>query len=120
MYGLAFRLLFFSAGLVATTAQAAITADISPARTSGVAPLAVFFDATGTIDTDGSTNDFHDLTYSWDFDDPDAGTWSFSGLSKNVAFGPVAGHVFETAGTYGVEDRGNVIRVVWYYRVVNE
>ncbi|MEK7703972.1 MAG: putative metal-binding motif-containing protein, partial [Myxococcota bacterium] len=38
-------------------------------RASGVAPLSVFFDASGTTST-GTTRPFHDLEYRWDFDDP--------------------------------------------------
>lgn len=83
-----------------------ITPSVSAARTSGVAPLYVNFDATGTTST-LSTNPTHELLYSWTFDDAGAGTWAngvqSAGLtSKNAAFGPVTGHVFETPGTYVV------------------
>lgn len=71
-------------------------------RSSGVAPLGVVFDASAT--TSSTTDEpFRDLLYVWDFDDGTAGTFSYgavTGQSKNVAVGPIAGHVYETAGTY--------------------
>jgi hypothetical protein len=89
-----------------------ITPSVSAARTSGVAPLYVNFDATGTTST-LTTRPIHDLDYGWDFADTGAGTWAngvqSAGLaSKNADRGPISGHVFETAGTYivamGVSD----------------
>lgn len=68
-------------------------------RTSGLAPLAVFFDAGVAASTESSAP-FHDLDYTWDFGDPDSGTWGPSGKSKNTDKGPLAAHVYETAGTY--------------------
>jgi hypothetical protein len=78
---------------------------LAPARTSGVAPLSVFFDATGTTDGGVTTNPFHDLEYTWSFGDDTAGAWvngAHSGTSKNSATGPVAAHIFEKPGTYTV------------------
>src|SRR3972149_6052856 len=86
---------------LATSAHAAVTASVVPSRTSGVAPLSVFFDATTTT-SDATTRPFHDLDYAWDFGDPSAGAWALDGLPKNQAKGGVAGHVFETPGTYTV------------------
>ncbi len=64
----------------------------SPA--SGVAPLAVFFDAAETADSDGTIT-----SYAWDFGD------------GAVSAGATATHTFTTAGTYSVtltvvDDRG--------------
>lgn len=76
----------------------------TPARTSGYAPLYVFFDATAVTDT-SVANVFRDLLYVWDFGDGSAGTWAAgnaSVTSKNAAFGPIAGHLYEAAGTYTV------------------
>ncbi len=76
-------------------------------RVTGVAPLAVFFDATGTTATT-TLLPFHELEYRWHFGDigPGAGTWptgSRPGVSNRTeATGPVAAHVFETPGTYTV------------------
>ena len=80
-----------------------INASLTPSRTSGAAPLAVFFDATGTTCSGGGcSRAFHDLAYRWDFGDTDAGNWSVTGKAKNTAFGPTAAHVFEQAGIYSV------------------
>lgn len=82
-------------------------------RTSGVAPLAVFFDAIDTTPT-GSASPFNwasnvyqpaDLEgaqYTWSFGDPGSGSWSTTGKSKNTATGYTAAHVFENPGTYTV------------------
>jgi len=75
-----------------------------PSRISGVAPLSVFFDASGTTDA-GVSHPFHDLEYTWDFGDTNAGIWAYGakpGSGKNSATGPLASHVFETQGTYQV------------------
>lgn len=83
-----------------------INASLATARVSGVAPLYVNFDATGTTST-ASTNPMHELLYAWNFGDSGAGNWvngvQSSGLiSKNTDYGPVTGHVYETPGTYTV------------------
>jgi PKD repeat protein len=75
--------------------------DLVTARTSGVAPLAVFFDASGTT-SPATSKPFHELRFQWDFGDPGSGTWAHSGRIKNTATGPMAGHVFEEPGTYTV------------------
>lgn len=77
-------------------------------RATGVAPLAVFFDAL----SEGSEviqppqvegrADFARFQYEWDFGDPDAGSWETTGADKNRATGPMAGHVFERPGEYRV------------------
>ena len=74
-------------------------------RTSGVAPLAVFFDASGTTTTPATTRPFHDLGYQWSFGDGASGTWgrgSRPTSSRNLANGPLAAHVFETPGLYTI------------------
>jgi len=76
-------------------------------RLTGVAPLAVFFDAVGTSGIvqpplSGGRREYADYLYTLSFGDTSAGTWAISGKSKNAAFGHVAGHVFETPGTYRV------------------
>ena len=85
--------------------SAVISISLIPSRTSGVAPLAVFFDATGTT-SPLTTRPFHDIEYRWDFGDPTSGTWSRGSTagvsSKNSATDAVAAHVFETPGTYPV------------------
>ncbi len=65
-------------------------------RTSGVAPLAVFFDASATITADPmAPHAFRDLAYSWDFGD--------AGSSRPTSSGPLAAHVFESPGTFNVQ-----------------
>ena len=81
------------------------TPSFVPSRVSGVAPLAVFFDATAT--TAAATNrPFHELEYRWNFGDMASGSWTSTpgmpNLSRNQATGPVAAHVFESPGTYTV------------------
>jgi len=88
-----------------STGGNAINLSLVAARSSGVAPLAVFFDASGTT-ANATTRPFHDLEFRWNFGDATAGTWNNGARpgvsSKNSATGPVAAHVFETPGTYTV------------------
>jgi hypothetical protein len=80
---------------------------VSATRYSGVAPLAVFFDAT-TATATATTRPFHDLEYRWNFGDDDTALWAYGShvgdgsvlAKKNRATGPVAAHVFERPGTY--------------------
>ena len=78
-----------------------IVIDLSTNRVSGVAPLFVHFDATGTAAV-STPRPFHDLLYRWNFGDAESGVWSTTGLSKNTAAGALTGHVFERAGSYTV------------------
>jgi hypothetical protein len=80
--------------LVPGVAWATITPASTATRSSGTAPLAVFFDATGTTDSDATVTEFTDLQYEWGFADS-LGNWAVSGVSKAGALGPIAGHVFE-------------------------
>ncbi len=86
--------------------SSAINVSVIASRTSGVAPLSVFFDATGTTDS-ATKRPFHDLQYTWSFGDTANGaTWAYGSNpgknSRNEASGPVAAHVFETPGTYTI------------------
>ena len=94
-----------TASATTLVASTAISLSLVPARTSGVAPLAVFFDATGTA-SPLTLRPFHDIEYRWDFGDQTSGTWSSGSTAgasrKNSATGAVAAHVFETPGTYTV------------------
>jgi hypothetical protein len=78
-----------------------ITPSIVATSSSGVAPLAVYFDASGSTST-ATTNPFAELSYSWNFGDPSSGLYSPTGKSKNLAYGPLVAHVFESPGTYSV------------------
>jgi len=74
-------------------------------RTSGVAPLGVFFDAVNKAgvmqppEVSGH-REFADLHYQWDFGDATSGNWAVSGKSKNSSSGYAVAHVYETPGTY--------------------
>jgi hypothetical protein len=90
----------------ASAGTSPINLSLVPNRTSGVAPLAVFFDASATT-SPATAMPFHEIKYTWTFGDPANGAnWAFGvrpgQLSKNTAYGGVAGHVFETPGTYTV------------------
>ncbi|MDC7221640.1 MAG: PKD domain-containing protein, partial [Spirochaetales bacterium] len=74
-------------------------------RVSGVAPLAIHFDAEPIAES-LSVDTFHDVEYRWDFGDtvnPTA-TWDYGirpGVNlKNEATGPVSAHVYEGAGNF--------------------
>jgi len=92
-----------------TTAGALV---LNASRTTGVAPFAVSFEAYDVVGTTTSMDPanvkgFHEVKYTWDFGDPACGaTWSQGSKAnvakKNIAYGPVAAHVFETPGTYTV------------------
>ncbi len=69
------------------------TATFTASRTTGVAPLSIFFDAT-TIASPQYPRKFHHVQYNWDFSDP--------GSRRPTATGPMAVHVFEDPGTYVV------------------
>ena len=78
-------------------------------RISGVAPLAVHFDAVdsgnGIVQPalEGGRREYADQHYEWGFDDENAGTWDKTdGASRNAAIGYVAAHVFETPGEFTV------------------
>jgi PKD repeat protein len=82
-------------------------------RTSGVAPLAVHFEA-GFLDSPEASARFHGYDYGWSFGDAGAGAWGTTGRSKNSAKGALATHVYEAAGTYTatltVRDHAGVVR----------
>jgi hypothetical protein len=84
-----------------TPAGADLELALDANRLSGVAPLGVFFDTAGTTST-ATDSPFLDLAYCWDFADPDSGSFTTTGLTRNQAKGPVASHVFEKPGTYNV------------------
>lgn len=90
------------------TTSGPLTLSFVASRTSGVAPLAVFFDATASTST-GTTRPFHDLEFRWAFDSTGVAPTTFwntgsrpGASAKNLASGPIAAHVFETPGTYTI------------------
>lgn len=82
-------------------AGSALSLALTPSRTSGVAPLVVFFDSAGTT-SPTTQRPFEELAYCWDFGDPNSGNFATNGASKNHAKGGVAAHVFEKPGIYQV------------------
>jgi PKD domain len=80
-----------------------VTAKLIASRTSGVAPLAVLFDGSGSTTSTAGINTFHQITYSFLFGDDRGQHWATSGESKNTELGgPIAAHVFDVPGTYTV------------------
>ena len=82
---------------------------ITANRTSGVGPLFIVFDALASQAAPSLTTlPFFEVFYDWDFGDSAsaAQTWNYGtqagSATRNTAFGPVAGHVFEGAGSYTV------------------
>ncbi len=89
-----------------TVVEATMT---TASRTTGVAPLAVFFDAVDTATpawdsgvVQPGDGDFGAYYYEWNFGDDPSAVWNTTGLSKNEATGFVAAHVYEQPGTYSV------------------
>lgn len=98
-----FRILVLLLLALSPLARAQVQVALTASRTSGVAPLTVFFDTSGTTAAGKTSRPFHELEYRWNFGDADI-KWtrgSRPGVSsKNVANGPLAAHVYETPGTY--------------------
>lgn len=102
-------ILICAALFFASTSHAAPTARFVATPLQGttcVAPCAVHFDAIGNGANQSADaaygREFHTLLFEWDFGDPSSGTWATTGGSRNRALGAIAGHVFETPGTYTV------------------
>lgn len=82
-----------------------LVAALQATRTTGVAPLAVLFDATTTTAPRG-VDPFRQLRYEFDFGDERGQTWPVSMQAKNTqSGGPLGAHVFEHAGIYTVRLR---------------
>jgi hypothetical protein len=89
-------------------ANGPLTLKAGAVRVSGISPLFVFFDATGTTDSSisGGASAFQDVHYAWNFGDSGVsgkGTWMYGANpgknSRNAATGAVAAHLYVTAGT---------------------
>ena len=93
--------LFFP--LFANAAAPSASISVGGSRTSGVAPLCVQFDGSGSTDGDmtATNEEFHGLSYFWNFGDSGAGTHTNGSrlASKNVAYDPITGHCFDTSAT---------------------
>ena len=87
---------------IASSGSGTITAALAASRTSGPAPLAVRFDAIGTTHS-GGLDTFREVYYEFTFDDAGSGNWPNTSDSRNTERGgPIAAHVFESAGSYTV------------------
>ena len=95
------------AGLSCTGTSGPLTLKASAVRDTGISPLLVFFDATGTTDASlsGNSTTFQDVTYTWNFGDTGASgtnTWAYGAnagnSSRNSASGGVAAHLYVTPG----------------------
>lgn len=98
---------FTGAGSGTVGSASPITIDLQASRTTGVAPLSVFFNATGTTST-GVTRTFHRLGFELDFDDPTS--------PLPTSTGACSAHVFDAPGTYTVsltvkDENGNTANV---------
>lgn len=91
------KLLFLPCCLLSFSVFGQLDLIVNVNAVSGVAPFYAFFDATATTGLTG-TNDLVNADFDWNFDaantDPN-GNWE-------TTRGMVAGHVFETPGTYTV------------------
>jgi len=94
-------------GLSCTGTSGPLTLRASTVRDTGISPLLVFFDATGTTDTSvtGNATTFQHVTYTWNFGDTGASgtdTWAYGSNkghnSRNSATGGVAAHLYVTPG----------------------
>lgn len=85
-----------------------ITVVATTPRSTGISPLLVFFDATGTTYSgtlQGANNPFQDLSYAWTFGDggtSGTSTWAYGSNpnvnSRNTATGAIAAHLYVTSG----------------------
>ncbi|WP_158070123.1 LamG-like jellyroll fold domain-containing protein [Motiliproteus sp. MSK22-1] len=76
--------------------------DIIPSQTTGVAPLAIHFDASRVIHNGQVLDPIRDVSYQWNFGDSDNQYWSTSQQSKNTDNGFIAAHLFESPGNYEI------------------
>lgn len=88
------------------TVSPSIVSSRSTQSNTGVAPFSVVVHACNTTDTE-TTNPFRDCSYVWNFGEttgPGVGTWGSNAAdpssSRNWGYEPVAGHIYETPGTY--------------------
>lgn len=77
-----------------------IVPSLIASRTGGPAPLAVHFDTVDTTHTSVSDT-WKDIGRSFNYGDPGGGTWTYSGVDKNVQRGgAIGGHVYLSAGSF--------------------
>jgi hypothetical protein len=95
-------------GSSCSAANGGLTLRAIAVRRSGVSPLLLFFDATGTSSSavSGNGTAFQDIAYSWNFGDGGSsgtGNWAYGSNaghgSMNSATGAVAAHLYVTSGS---------------------
>lgn len=100
--GVAIAILGIAAGM---NLSISFNAVIDTSRVTGVAPLYVGF--SGRNSTDPATNNSFRFTgFSWNFGDIGAPNTANAPLvvSKNLAYGPCVGHVYDSPGVYTVTE----------------
>lgn len=80
--------------------MAITTLALNTTRTSGPAPLAVVFDAWGTV-SDSATVEWTRVVFMWEIEGV-VGSWGPFSRPKAVHWGPVCCAIFETSGSYQV------------------
>ena len=83
-------------GVWGTAASAPTVPSNLSSRSTALAGFAIQMDV-GETDVDL----FRNRLYVWDFGDTGSGSWQ-DGKPKNSDVGPIAGHVYETPGTYAI------------------
>lgn len=102
--GILFALLLF---ITQVFAAVTLPANLGASRTSGMSPLSVQFNLSGTTSSVATTPGevFRDIIFECNFDDPTSGNWGdrstgtagAQASSRNYGFGPIQAHVFELA-----------------------
>jgi hypothetical protein len=94
--------------VVSASGEQTVSPSLAATRTSGYAPLAVHFDATGAISAVPRISDpeqggrFRQILHAFDFGDPGSGNHSLDGMSRNSEplGGGLAAHVYDAPGSY--------------------
>ncbi len=99
---------YAAAALPITVAPSIVSSRASLYSNTGVAPFSVVFHGCNTTDTE-TTNPFRECAYVWNFGEttgPGVALWGSTAAdstsTRNWGYEPVAGHVYETPGTYTV------------------
>jgi hypothetical protein len=95
-----------TAGSSCSATSGSLQLSAKVARATGISPLLVFFDATGTSDSAVASSVTQDVTFKWSFGDSGAsgsGSWAYGsnpgGNSMNAGSGIAAAHLYRTAGS---------------------
>ena len=86
----------------ACTHAADLQVEVTASDASGVAPLAVHFDATSIVLDGIELDPLRDVRYHWSFGDTSTPTWTTNNHTTNADSGFIAAHLYETPGVYQV------------------